>query len=88
MTPVNVIYHQAGDGWWADSPGIPGWTATADTIDELRSIAEAGVRFALEDDDAWIEHHLEGGRLAAITFDFVLGQPTVGVPAAGYEVTA
>jgi predicted RNase H-like HicB family nuclease len=77
MTSVSVIYHYEPEGWWADSPDIPGWTATADSVDALRSLAEEGVRFALESDEVVVEHQLGGMVLqSAVIYDFVLGQTT------------
>jgi len=87
MTRVRVIYHHEADGWWADSPEISGWTATAASVDELRSLAEEGVRFALDDPTVQIEHQLDGGPdNAQITYDFVLRKTEIralGSSAAG-----
>lgn len=79
MEIVPVIYHRDPDAWWADSPAVPGWTATAETLDELRSLVEEGVRFSLERDDVVIDHTLDYGvpALAYITFDFVTGQVAI-----------
>jgi hypothetical protein len=79
MEPVFVIYHQESDGWWADSPAVDGWTATAETLDELRALVEAGVRFALERDDIVIEHVLGYGvpMYAQVVFDFANGRTVV-----------
>jgi predicted RNase H-like HicB family nuclease len=75
MIFVHVIYHHEADGWWADSPEGPGWTATADSVDKLRALAEDGVRFALDDVSLVIEHQLEGALDSAeVTYDFVLSQ--------------
>jgi predicted RNase H-like HicB family nuclease len=75
MTRVHVIYHHETDGWWADSPEISGWTATAGSVDELRALAEDGVRFALDDSSVLIEHQLDSDPgYAQVTYDFVLSQ--------------
>jgi predicted RNase H-like HicB family nuclease len=75
MTFVHVIYHYEQAGWWADSPEIDGWTATADSIDELRTLAEDGVRFVLDDADVFVEHCLaDASDHAQVTYDFILGQ--------------
>lgn len=92
MTRVHVIYHYEPGGWWADSPELSGWTATADSIDELRALAEEGVRFALDDSSVFIEHQLEDASDSTeVTYDFVLRQtktrsgegvsPRIAVPA-------
>ncbi len=57
MDPIRVIYHHDPPYcWWAESPEIPRWTAVADTLAEIRQLAEDGVRFALERDDVIVEH--------------------------------
>lgn len=74
MQIITVIYHSDEGRWWADSSGVPGWTAAADTLDELRPLIEDGVRFALDDaSDVIVEHRLEPR--AAVVFNFVTGQP-------------
>ena len=79
MKPVPVIYHHESGGWWADSPAIPGWSATAETLDELRELVEEGVHFALETDDVPVAHLLEMDvpPRVALVFDFVAGNTTV-----------
>ena len=78
MQLIPVIYHRDPDAWWADSPVVEGWTATAATLDELRQLVEDGIRFALgRDDDIVVEHALEEAgvaRYAQIVFDFVAGR--------------
>jgi len=73
MDVIPVIYHCEPDGWWADSPAVEGWTATAESLDELRALAEEGVRLALERDDVVVDHVLYG-TYAPIVFDFTTGQ--------------
>lgn len=79
MERVTVVYHRDPDAWWADSQGVPGWTATAETLDELRVLVEEGVHFALERDDVLIEHDLDYDipAHASIVFDFVAGRTVV-----------
>jgi predicted RNase H-like HicB family nuclease len=76
---IPVIYHSESGAWWAESPRIPEWTATAETLDELRALVEDGVRFALERDDVVVEHMLTYGieTAAAIIFDFAAGETVV-----------
>jgi predicted RNase H-like HicB family nuclease len=89
MEIIPVVYHNEPEGWWADSEAVPGWTATAPSLDELRVRVEEGVRFALERDDVIIEHRLEHGMpaYADVVFDFVnhhmvvREKPRVGVQA-------
>ncbi len=57
MDRIRVVYHDDSPHcWWAESPDIARWTAVADTLDEVRQLAEEGVRFALERDDVIVEH--------------------------------
>jgi predicted RNase H-like HicB family nuclease len=79
MKPVPVVYHRDPAGWWADSPAVPGWSAAADTLDELRKLAEDGVHFALESDDVLVNHMLELAVTApaGLIFDFVEGRTAV-----------
>jgi predicted RNase H-like HicB family nuclease len=82
METVHVVYHRDGDSWWADSPEVAGWTATAETLNELSALVEKGVRFALGRDDVLIEHVLgyELPAHAEVVFDFI-GDRTVVAPA-------
>jgi predicted RNase H-like HicB family nuclease len=59
---VRILYHEEPEGWWAESPDVAGWSATAETFDELRKLAEEGVRFALDDEAVEIEHFVPAGR--------------------------
>ena len=82
MEPIPVVYHSDPDGWWADSPAVPGWTATAKTLDDLRALVEEGVRFALSREDVLVEHVLTYGvpAYAEVVFDFVSGSTVVMPP--------
>lgn len=78
METIDVIYHREPDAWWADAEQVPGWTATAGTLDELRGLVEDGVRFALGREDVLIEHVLEyGTERVAVVFDFAAGRTVV-----------
>lgn len=46
MTQVRIRYHHEPEGWWADSPDLPGFSAAGDTLEEVRELASAGVEFA------------------------------------------
>jgi len=41
---IRVLYQHDDDGWWAESPDVPGFTAVGQTEDEVRDQALAGVR--------------------------------------------
>lgn len=65
MEPVRVIYHNEEGAWWAESPDVKGWTAIADTYDEIVKLVEDGIPFALER-EVELEHILPpGAHLAA-----------------------
>lgn len=53
---VRVLYHEEPECWWAESPDLEGWSAAGDSFDEVRRLAEEGIRFALEDDSVELEH--------------------------------
>ena len=48
MKLVRVIYHHEDEGWWAESPDLKGWTAVADSYEEIVQLVEEGIPFALE----------------------------------------
>lgn len=48
MTMVRVTYHHERDSWWAESPDVPGYTAVADTLEDLRSSVRDGLPFHLD----------------------------------------
>lgn len=58
MTAIRVIYHREAGGWWAESPDVDGWTAAADTYQQLRGLVETGVRIALDTDEVTVEHYV------------------------------
>lgn len=80
MEFIRVIYHCESEGWWADSPNVEGWSATAPSLDELRDLVEEGVRFALgRTDEVLIQHLLEDQASSSpfVVFDFVAGRTDV-----------
>lgn len=56
MIHVRVQYEQEDGTWVATSPDVARWTAVADSLGEVRQLAEDGVRFALEREDVVVEH--------------------------------
>ena len=56
MDNVRVIYHQEPEGWWAESPDVPGWSAAGESYSEVRALVEEGLRIALGRDEVSIEH--------------------------------
>jgi predicted RNase H-like HicB family nuclease len=78
MNTVSVEYHPDPAGWWADSLDLPGWSAAAETVDELRTLVEEGVHFALGSDAVFVNHLLEPSLIArGLVFDFVTGVASV-----------
>ena len=45
MRRITIQYHYEPDGWWADSPDIPGYTAAGATFEDVRKQALDGVEF-------------------------------------------
>jgi predicted RNase H-like HicB family nuclease len=56
METVRVIYHREPEGWWAESPDVPGWSAAGETYDDVRALVDEGVAMALGRDSLSIEH--------------------------------
>lgn len=50
MSATQVIYHREDGVWWAESPDVEGFGASADTLEELRPLVRQGLAFYLEDD--------------------------------------
>src|SRR5882757_994223 len=55
MQIVQVIYHEEPEGWWAESPDVPGYGTTSESLDELRELAREGIPFYLEVEPTEIE---------------------------------
>ena len=49
MRKVQVVYRRSEDGWWAESPDVPGWTAVGDSFEEVRDLAQEGLPFFAEE---------------------------------------
>jgi predicted RNase H-like HicB family nuclease len=47
VTPrkVEMHYHFEPEGWWAESPQLPGFSAAGITFDEVRDQAHEGAEF-------------------------------------------
>lgn len=48
MRRVTVVNHREGESWWAESPDLPGFSAAADSSDELDEMVRDGVDFYLD----------------------------------------
>jgi predicted RNase H-like HicB family nuclease len=42
---VQMRYHFEPEGWWAESPQLPGFSAAGTTFDEVRELAHEGAGF-------------------------------------------
>lgn len=49
MRPVRVLYREELDGWWAESPDVPGYTAADDNLEGLRNLVPQGISEFLEE---------------------------------------
>ncbi|MEX1009159.1 MAG: hypothetical protein WD271_15145 [Acidimicrobiia bacterium] len=49
MRTVHVDYHEEDGLWWADSPDVPGFSATAEELRELRQLAREGIYHFLDE---------------------------------------
>lgn len=48
---VRIIYENIDGKWYASSPELTRWSAGADTLSEIKSLAYEGAHFVLERDD-------------------------------------
>jgi predicted RNase H-like HicB family nuclease len=47
---IRVTFHFEGIGWWAESDALPGWTAAGSDYEDVRRMAEEGIREFAGDD--------------------------------------
>jgi len=45
---VRVDYHREPEGWWADSPDVPGFVAAGNNLHEVRELVREGIPYYLE----------------------------------------
>jgi predicted RNase H-like HicB family nuclease len=64
MELVRIIYHHEPAGWWAESPDVTGWSAAAESYDEVVKLAEEGIPFALGHAPK-LEHYVPAGERAS-----------------------
>lgn len=50
MRQITIVIHRETDGWWAEAPELPGFSAAAATIDSLREVTRDGLAFHLDDE--------------------------------------
>ncbi len=59
MHQISIITHHENGTWWAESDDLPGFSAAADTFEELKTLVFDGVDFYVE----------ENGRLRGFALD-------------------
>jgi predicted RNase H-like HicB family nuclease len=42
---IRMEYHQEPEGWWADSPDLPGFSAAGPTLADVREQAHEGAEY-------------------------------------------
>lgn len=60
MREVRIHYHWEPEGWWAESPDLPGFSAAGATFNEVRDLAVGGVEFAVDEPVVIIEEGVVG----------------------------
>jgi hypothetical protein len=71
MPRVRVAYHhEPPHGWWAESPDVAGWSASADDAATLATAVVDGLRFALDTEDIEVAPvvKVEPGHIALLDF--------------------
>lgn len=51
MATAHLRYHYEPEGWWAESPEFPDYSAFGASLEEVRELAHDGLRFFTEDDE-------------------------------------
>jgi predicted RNase H-like HicB family nuclease len=62
MRTVRVFYHDDPDGWWAESPDVPGYTGFGETYEVVREQMNEGLPWFAEEDDLCIAHIVTGDK--------------------------
>lgn len=78
MDEVRVVYHRDDETWWAESPNVPGYTALADSLSQLREQVFEGLAFHSEVSSlAIVEDFGELGQLDATMYRLrIVDRPT------------
>lgn len=63
MRKVRIIYHVEPDGWWAESPDLPGYTAVGATFQKVRELVFEGVP-DLSGEEVHIEEIMPSAKLS------------------------
>jgi predicted RNase H-like HicB family nuclease len=49
MRTARIVYHHEPEGWWADSPDLLGWSAAAESREDLEKLVRDGAEFFAEE---------------------------------------
>jgi predicted RNase H-like HicB family nuclease len=60
MNEARVIYHREPEGWWAESPDLPGYSAWGEELHEVIDLVKEGVPLFLEDESVVMLHLIPG----------------------------
>jgi predicted RNase H-like HicB family nuclease len=61
MRKAQFIYRSEGDGWWAASSDLPGYSAVGESFEEVRRLAAEGAPWFAEQ-ELELHHLVLGGR--------------------------
>jgi predicted RNase H-like HicB family nuclease len=61
MRTAQFIYRSEGDGWWAASADLPGYSAVGESFEEVRRLAAEGAPWFAEQ-ELELHHLVLGGR--------------------------
>jgi predicted RNase H-like HicB family nuclease len=65
VSETRVTYHHEDDTWWAESPDVPGFSATADSLSALRTLVWEGLAFHLEQESVDLLESMAGSGVVA-----------------------
>lgn len=66
MSEIRVTYHHEDGTWWAESVDVPGFTAAADALPELRQLVREGLAFHLDLESVELRESMGSGGVVAI----------------------
>lgn len=93
MSEIRVTYYHEDGTWWAESADVPGFTAVADALPELRQLVREGLMFHLDLDSIDLRESMDSGGIVATIeieeppFGGLINSPQV-VSAVTYKVSA
>jgi predicted RNase H-like HicB family nuclease len=89
VSEIRVTYHQEEGSWWAESPDVPGFSATAEDLVELRTLVREGLTFHLRVDSVDVRESLaDDGIVASVVVTQVLTGATLSSSSQAASVSA